>query len=444
MAKGSEAVGVVSALGANGEGIVVEANGFQVHLAGVLPGEEVRYRVTQRSQHSAQGWGEVRAVSQRSPAFVKPPCHHAAPLRGQCGGCPLMHLDATAQAAWKAEQVGQALQAQGLAPELSQAHGAPQGLAYRNRCNYVVCRRPQGGVRLGSFAPRSHQVADMDGCLVLLPHLAEVARKLRSLLVELAVPVAPEGEGLRYVTVVGNPAGESLIELISSSAAPSWLPALSDLLRSISGVVGASHGVNASPGNSIRAEGPVALLWGREHIDLPLGRLVAPIRPSAFFQLNHAVAGAIYARIAALLQPMGCLWDLYCGVGSIGLNVAPQGHLFGAEAAPEAVALAQAAAARLGQPATFVACDLRQGLPQGWPTPDAIVVNPPRRGVDPALLAELAAAKAAPIVYMSCNPSTFARDARVLVDAGYRLSAVEIFDMLPQTGHVEVLGRLEV
>jgi 23S rRNA (uracil1939-C5)-methyltransferase len=156
---------------------------------------------------------------------------------------------------------------------------------------------------------------------------------------------------------------------------------------------------------------------------------------------------AMYARAAKLVgEGAKVVWDLYAGVGGLGLTVArahSETALFGTDSVHESMNLAKQNATSAGIDAHFEWADLALGVPTSWSLPDVVLLNPPRRGVDDAVLSRLVELLPETIVYMSCNPMSFGRDARALIDAGYVIGDVYAYDMLPGTTHVEVIAAFK-
>jgi len=196
-------------------------------------------------------------------------------------------------------------------------------------------------------------------------------------------------------------------------------------------------------------DGPTGVL-GEEHLEEELGGLRFRISHDAFFQTNTEMADRLYAiaRDYAGLSGSERVYDLYCGIGTIGLSLARSaGEVWGIEAVPAAVADAERNAKRNGiENARFVAADVRVGirpLLQRSGKPDVLIVDPPRAGLSKKVVRRVIEADASRIVYVSCNPTTLAPNAAQLVEAGYALRRVRPVDMFPQTPHVECVALLE-
>lgn len=438
-------------IGVDGRGYG-HSEGYQVSVEGVVVNDIVDVELEHKSPHKRLAWGRVRRVESRGPDFVRPVCHHASPIRGNCGGCPLMHLQHDAQRAFKHRIVEEALEnIRGYQPQaaLFLAPGEkPEGLAYRNRANYVVFRPPGGRIHLGSRQKRSEGFAKMDGCKVNHPVIEDVTQSLTEILNARGIPVFPARSGLRYVSLRSNRAGHVLVELICAQKDPGWLSAVVDRLIEHPAVKGISISVNRRETNVIRAN-PPRVVWGWDHLIEDVGGLSLKLMSETFFQLNPEVAADMYRHAAANLREAKVIWDLYAGVGGLGLTLArsqPGAELFGCEYAESAVYLARDNARENNIPGHFDVVDLSARLPRGWTPPDVVAVNPPRRGLDDRVLDLLGRVRPRQIVYMSCSVESLRRDLEVIAGHGYRISYHAAWDMLPQTEHVEtlvVLDRME-
>lgn len=443
--KGAQLEITVTDLDHQGRGVVHHEQG-ELLLPGAAPGDRVLAQV-EHINRKRQRFLRVLRILEHGPHSQRPGCHHAHPLRGQCGGCPLMHLDAGAQLQLKKDALAATLAEHGLdiAP---QWFSAPQALGYRNRGHFIPARTSSGKARLGSYAPRSHEVAWMGGCQVVRPAIAALATALEGLLDRFAVPLDQSPQALRALTVRANPQGELLVDLVLYSDAPSWLGQVVDALMRQPGVLGVCASTNAAEGNALRTA-PSRLLAGQQSLREPMGPVTLSLDAASFSQLHSEVAATMYQHAAALGEGASSVLDLYCGVGGLGLSLARRRaqqkqptQLVGLESSPRAVELARHNAQEAGLEATFEAADLSQSVPEGLSQAELVLVNPPRRGLHPQVLEYLASSQAAQLLYMSCNPASFSRDVQALQASGWRLEHLEAHEMLPQTLHTELLGQL--
>ncbi len=432
---------------------VGEAGGRTVHVAGALPGERAAAVVEHLARQSPAAWARLEAIEAPSPARRAPACR----AFGACGGCHLQHLDYAAQLDWKRDRVARAL---GAHPTLADVRvescvASPRPLGYRNKSKLVAARAGQRLV-LGAYAPRSHQVVDLGGCRIAEPPLDETAAALRALLEETGVRPYDEATltgDLRHVVLRANQAGQVLAVFIVARPLPNGEALARRLRQARPEVIGVVEHENRTRGNVLFAEAGRAdgagerVLDGagalEDQIDAGGRTVRVTLSPGAFFQANRAVAGLAYAAIAraAALGPGDRVVDAYCGVGGIALALAPDAaEVIGIESHAGAIADATAAAARAGiGNARFVAGDAAGAL-AALDRADVVVLNPPRKGCAPAVIAEVTRLAPRLVAYLSCDPDTLARDLALFAAHGYRGEAVTPFDMLPHTPHVEALA----
>jgi 23S rRNA (uracil1939-C5)-methyltransferase len=393
----------IDALDEHGAG-VGRFDGRAVHVRGALPGEEVRAHIEHTSPHHAEAWARLLGVDHRSPGRVEPPCPHA----GDCGGCALMHLSYEGQLRAKAERVRRALPGPAIDPVV----GAQSPLHYRGTAKYVVVRR-QGRAVLGSYAPGTHRVADMSGCLAARPPIPEVAAEIARLCDETrATP--------RYVLIRADESAVR-VALVAWTTEPR-LATLARRLRQRRVDVGSvSLNLNPSPGNA---------LLGAEEVALD----GEPWSPRPFHQGNPAQAGRLYEDLvgAAALRGGETVLDLYSGAGAIAEALAA--------ACPRSRITAVDRVAAEPRGARFVCADVAEFL-AGVSAADLAVVNPPRKGLGEAVSRALCRLRSARLFYVSCMPETLQHDLHRLGSV-YTVTRIRPYDLLPQTAHVEVLAEM--
>jgi len=222
------------------------------------------------------------------------------------------------------------------------------------------------------------------------------------------------------------------------------LDKLIDKVMSLDLITGLSLTVNETSGNAIYT-GPVVFLAGKETITEPVGDLSLEMSAAGFSQLNSQVAGAMYDYARQETPLAKIVWDLYCGLGGLGLTAAlgRDIRLFGVDAGNSVIRLARINAAKTGVDARYETADLSTELPADWPPPDVVLINPPRRGLDPLVRDYLMKSRPRQIIYMSCSPASFARDAGQLINQGWTIKRIQAHDMLPGTAHVELIACFE-
>ncbi len=458
-----------------GEG-VGRADGYVVFVPGGVPGDRVRVRLERA--RSRFGRAVIEAVEQPSPHRVEAPC----PYFGRCGGCRLQHVDYAAQLAFKSKQVADALERLGrlTAVELRPILGAPETYGYRNKMEFTVARGrasspsslggdgtdlplPSGervGVRgdliVGLHeADRYDSVLDVERCLLQSDRMNALLDEARRFFVERALTAYEQeaGEGLLRFLMLreGKGTGEAMANVVTSAPAVSEMAPLAARLAArvpqTSSVV-----MNVNPKKASVAVGVEEhLLGGRDHIRESIGGLTFQVSANSFFQTNTAQAERLFALVLESTGLAGgeTVIDLYSGTGAITLLLARRCRwVYGVEITQAAVDDAARNAEANGiANCTFLAGEVRFVLPSliaKGVTAEVVVADPPRAGFHPKALHALLTLRPARIVYVSCNPSTLARDLGELVRGGYRLQWVQPVDMFPHTPHIEAVARLEL
>jgi 23S rRNA (uracil1939-C5)-methyltransferase len=429
----------IDALAFGGNG-VARADGYVVFVQGAVPGDRVRAVLTKRKK----AYGEARTleVLEPSPDRVEPVADHP--------GAPWQVLPYERQLEVKSEQVDDALRRIGKLDgfELEAIVPAVEQWRYRNKLEYSFGTGESGELVCGFHAPGSWEtILHLDDCLLA----SERGNELRR-----AVLAWCRAQGLgaydrrtqtgflrNLVVREGRRTGQFQLRLVTSEGELD-----TDALRAAIQV----HSLlwTQVPGVAEVSTGPTEIVDGSPTFDEELGDLRLRISPDAFFQTNTEMAERLYATAIeyASLQGWERLYDLFCGIGTIGLSMAPRaGELFGLEIVEEAVADA-ISNARLNQVsnAHFFAGDVRlalRELVEKAGRPDVLVVDPPRAGLSQKVVRRVIEAAPRRIVYVSCNPTTLAPNAAQLVEAGYALRRVRPVDMFPQTPHIECVALLE-
>ncbi|ACY16042.1 23S rRNA (uracil(1939)-C(5))-methyltransferase RlmD [Haliangium ochraceum] len=446
---------------------VGEVAGVAVAAFDLLPGESAEVEIEHLSPHRARAWARrCGPVATPAEERVAPPC----PGFGRCGGCVWQHLAYPAQLAHKRARVARAFADAGLAVEVAAPLAAPATTGYRNKGKYVIGTGADGLV-LGAFAPRSHVVVDTAGCQVLEPAIERVARHLRTALAASRLPVYDERTRrgtLRYAILRSGADGRVLVGVVIAGAgAGAGAPAEAEIadalapLRALDEVAGAVLLHNDTRSGALIDGGERARpLFGAsvviERLDGPggPGSVAVALGIEAFFQVHRAQARRLYREVAtaaARLRGPGAdgdraALDLYCGVGGVAFALAGDGgHVVGVESNPSAVAAARDAAAGVGAGANidFALGDAADfGRLSRDLQPSLVAVNPPRAGLRPEARDALLAAAPPALVYVSCGPSSLARDVAAFTAAGYEIERVLPVDLMPGTPQIETVATL--
>ena len=425
----------VDSLAFGGRG-VARADGFVVFVAGALPGDRVRAEVTKGKKRFA----EARAVELLRPGAdrVADVCLHGGE---PCPGAPWQGLPYERQLAEKQAQVAEALGRLGGLEgfELEEIVAADQTWRYRNKLEYSFGESEQGEPTLGFHARgRWDLIVDVEDCHLASEPGNAARNEVREWARAEAVPAydARARRGvLRNLTVrEGRRTGQIQTRLVTTPARFPRPPV--DLHTQVEGDAGGT-------------DGPTGVL-GSERLHERLCGLEIEISHGAFFQTNTEMAERLYAVATEFAGLTGRerVFDLFCGIGTIGLSMARSaGEVWGLEIVPEAIADAERNARRNKiENAKFVAANARTGvrpLVEQAGRPDVVVVDPPRAGLSQKIVRRVIECEAPKIVYVSCNPTTLAPNAAQLVEAGYRLRRVRPVDMFPQTPHIESVALFE-
>jgi 23S rRNA (uracil1939-C5)-methyltransferase len=455
---------VIDNLGVEGQG-VGRWRGVAVFVPGALPGEKVRARVTRPGVSRGFIEADLAGVERPSPERVEPAC----PVARLCGGCQLLALSYPAQLVWKTSVVKEALRRIGGLNEIDvrPCLGAERPLGYRNKAQFPVvsaCRpredraspdRP-GPRRLaaGLYRRRTHDVVPVETCPLQRPVNNRILAAVVRLASEYGVSAYDEDTGrglLRHILArVSRDGRQAMAVLVTAEPRfPDGRRLAEALRRVVPEVTTVVQNINTRRTNVILGPRNV-VLSGPGYITDRLGDLEFRVSATSFFQVNPEQAEVLYGVVAGMAEGARRAADVYCGVGTIALYLASRlgslKEIVGIEANPAAVRDAAANARANGvDKASFVCGDaaavLRDMAAARLPL-DTVVLDPPRKGCEPEVLAALADLACRRIVYVSCNPATLARDLSVLHDAGYRVAEVQPVDMFPQTTHVECCALL--
>ncbi|MCP1312491.1 23S rRNA (uracil(1939)-C(5))-methyltransferase RlmD [Paenibacillus tyrfis] len=481
VAKNEEYIADIVGLGHDGEG-VGRVNGFTLFIQGALPGEKVRAKVLKVKKQ--YGYAKLLEIIEASPDRIDAPC----PIYKQCGGCQLQHLSYDAQLRWKRQlvvdnlerigklRVGGAKAGSGVAEMEAVADagvGAGSGgtmaegivvhptlgmsdpWRYRNKAQVPIglAAGEEGGLISGFYAQGSHRIIDMEACLIQHENNDVVVAAVKRIAGELGIRPYNEETGkglLRHVIArYGFNTGEIMVVLVTNGRDIPRRDELVGLIReAIPDVRSICQNVNRHQTNVIFGD-ETRVLWGSEVIYDTIGDIRFAISARSFYQVNPVQTEVLYRKALdyAGLSGEETVIDAYCGIGTISLFLAQKAReVYGVEIVPEAIEDAKRNALvndirnvrfEVGGAEVVIPEWKRQGI-----TPDVIVVDPPRKGCDAALLETILAMRPERVVYVSCNPSTLARDLRVLEDGGYRTAEVQPVDMFPHTVHVESVALL--
>lgn len=424
-------------------------DGYVVFCRDTAPGDLVRARVVKARRRFAEA--ELVEVLRPGPGRIVPPC----PYVPRCGGCRLQHVDYDLALAAKRDQVAEHLARIGHLEgvDVRAPDAAAERFGYRNKMEYSAAPGPGGALSLGFHVRgRWDEIVDIEACLLATPLGDAVRETVRGWAV--AEDLAPYDQRahtgvLRHVLVrEGVATGQILVSVVTTPGAEEAVDRLPDpLTRAHPEVVGVVHSVNDGVAE-VTSGLPTRLVHGRDWIEERVAGVTLRLSAAAFFQTNSRMTELLYRRVAeaAGLDGDQVLYDLFAGVGSIGIALAAGAReVVAIEIVEEAVADAERNARANGVTNHTALCGdvgvvLREHAGR-LPRPDVAVVDPPRGGLAGRAIRRILELAPPTLVYVSCQPATFADNAAKFVEGGYRLEWVRPVDMFPQTPHIEAVAR---
>ncbi|MCB2154968.1 23S rRNA (uracil(1939)-C(5))-methyltransferase RlmD [bacterium] len=428
-------------------------DGYVVFVPYTAPGDRVKARVYKSK--SSHGEANLLEIVRPSESRIDALC----PLFTRCGGCSWQHLPMDVQEHWKADIVAGALrQVKGLDPAdviLDPIVSSPNPFHYRNKMEFTFGQEgPDAPLKIGFHMPGNWKhILDVEQCWLHPQPFEALLTAAREEGVRQGLsswnPMRHEGMLRQLVVRWSEYEQRALVAILTGAQKgfdfQAFVRALTEACPQVKGIV---WGLNSGRSDVARAE-DVIETWGEDVLEEHLGSLKFQISLASFFQTNTLGAVGLYSVAKDYLGLTGCerLLDAYCGTGTIGLFCADQAqHVYGIEVVRDAIWDARMNATRNGiENTTFMAGDMASTLPSllgGIEGPvDRLVVDPPRSGMDKKALAQLVAIKAPVLVYVSCNPTTMARDLQQIFDGGYKIERLRPVDMFPQTYHIECVAR---
>ena len=411
---------MIDSVGAQGDGVARDGE-RTLYVSFTNAGDRVRARLVEKRGDGILA--ELVEVLEPGPGRTVPLC----PLFGTCGGCALQHLDAETYAAWKTERLASALGRRGLGDVVVEPP-VLVGPGTRRRASLAAVATA-GGVVLGFSARHSHRVVDVDRCPLLLPALDRLLGPLRAVL---ATVLAPGERGQVQVSAASE--GVDLLLALPSEPGLAGREALAAFAD--------AHDVGRLSWKPVDG-GAAEPVIERRPLTVDVAGVAVPFPPGAFLQPSLEGERALAGLVAEGLGDVSRVVDLFAGLGTFSFALAGKARVHAVEGEAEAASRLELAAGRAGLGGRVSAevrdLERRPLLPDELARFDAALFDPPRAGA--AAQAETLAASALPrVVGVSCNPNTFARDARLLVDGGFELVRVVPVDQFTWAAHVEVVG----
>ncbi|MER2071850.1 23S rRNA (uracil(1939)-C(5))-methyltransferase RlmD [Psychrobacillus sp. BL-248-WT-3] len=428
---------------------VAKVDGYPLFIHGGLPDEKAEVRVVKTLKN--YGFAKLLHIVEPSPFRVEAPC----PVFYECGGCQLQHINYEGQLKWKENMVRNVMQRLGKidAPVLP-VKGMNNPWEYRNK-SQIPFGLVDGKVIAGFYQAKSHRIADTPTCLIQSDEADRLMRAFKEKALELdLIPYnedTKKGQLRHLVVRKGRATGEVMVVLVTKHPKLSKKEAIIELIREVEPkVTSIMQNINSKNTNVIFGD-QTNLLWGKPTIEDLIGDVRFEISARSFYQVNPEQTEVLYQQALDYAQLAGdeTVIDAYCGIGTISLFLAQKAkQVLGVEIVPQAIEDAKRNAELNDFTNTYFEAGPAEEVIPRWykegKTADVLVVDPPRKGCDEALLTTIIEQRPKRVVYVSCNPATLARDLRILEDGGYKTQEIQPVDMFPQTTHCEVVTWLEL
>lgn len=440
----------IEALGYEGEG-VARVNGYPVFIQGALEGEKVKIKIIKSKKKFA--FGELLEIIDKSDNRKVPSCIYFE----KCGGCTLDHLKYDSQLEFKTNRVKECIRKIGglddniVLPVL----GMKDGYRYRNKGQFQV-DLIDDEIKIGFYSEKSHRIIDIDKCLIQDKESEVIIRIIRKWMNKYSIMPAKKDSAFFSGGILRNivirkafKTNEIMVILVTlHKNIPHINELIEDLNCNVTDIKSIIQNINKKNTNWVMGEECITL-YGEDHITDYISNFKFNISPLSFFQVNPHQTEVLYNKALEYADLNGdeIVFDAYCGTGTITLFLSQKAKkVYGVEIIEQAIENAQINAKLndvsnaeffVGKSEEVIPDLISKGI-----MPNVIVVDPPRKGCDSKLLDAIGEAKPDRVVYVSCDPSTLARDLRYLEEKGYKTVKVQPVDMFPMTKHVETVCLL--
>ena len=456
----------ITDMGTGGEGIG-KIDGFPIFVKDAVIGDVIDAKIIKLKKN--YGYGRLMSVLEPSKDRVAAKC----PVARQCGGCQIQEMSYEAQLAWKQKLVSNNLERIGgiTEYEMYPTIGMKEPFHFRNKAQFPVGENKNGEIVIGFYAGRTHYIVENMNCCIGVEANENILKIVKEYMQNNHIRPYNEEKHVgvvRHVLIrAGYHTGELMVCLIVNADNASCLKNADKLissLRSVEGMTSVMVNFNTQKTNVILGDRS-EVLWGKAYIEDYIGDVKFQISPQSFFQVNPEQTEKLYAKALEYAGLTGdeTVWDLYCGIGTISLFLAKNARkVYGVEIVPQAIEDARNNARLNGiENAEFFVGKAEEVVPQFYEeakakaaaggndeakrsiTPDVVVVDPPRKGCDEALLDTIVKMQPQRIVYVSCDSATLARDLKLLNGSGYCVKKVQPVDQFGHSVHVETVACLQ-
>ncbi|MCR3760522.1 23S rRNA (uracil(1939)-C(5))-methyltransferase RlmD [Clostridium felsineum] len=433
-----------------GEGIG-KVDNFTVFVKGAVKGEKVKAKIIKVNKNFAIG--KLIDVIEKSEDRAEPVCS----IYNKCGGCQLQHLKYEKQLEFKKNKVTECLRRIAKVDlstvKINETIGMETPNYYRNKVQLPV-GEVNGEVKIGFYRERSHDIIEVDKCFIQDDTANEIMFVIKKWIKDFNIEAYNEALGkgvLRHIMIrKAFKTGQIMLVLVTNTEK---LPQKKELIHRITteikGIKGIIQNINNKKTNVVLGQREITL-WGENIIEDYIGEFKFNVSSKSFFQVNPVQTERLYETALRFAGLTGneVVFDAYCGTGTISLFLSQKANkVYGVEMVPEAIENAKINAQQNGvDNAEFIVGKAEEEIPkliEKGIKPEIVVVDPPRKGCEKALLESIASGEPRTIVYVSCDPATLSRDLGILNELGYEVKEVQPVDMFPETGHVETIVLIQ-
>jgi len=440
----------IESLGYEGEG-VAKIDRYPIFIPGALKGEKVKTEIIKAKKKYA--YGKLKEIIEKSNERKEPECDNYK----KCGGCTLMHLSYEGQLDFKFDRVKDCVKKiAGLDEKIVKYPlGMGTGYRYRNKVIYSV-GLVEDKLAIGFFSEKTHEIINMDTCLLQDEETDKIVRVIRDWMEKYSIiPAKQDGlfyeQGLIRNIMIrkGFKTKEVMVVLVTNDKEiPHKEELINQLTKEVINLKSVIQNINSKDTNLVLGDKCVTL-WGADYICDYIGEYKFNMSPLSFFQVNPMQTEVLYNKALEYANLSGneIVFDAYSGTGTITLFLSQNAkRVYGVEIIEQAIENAKVNAEQnkitnsefyVGKSEEVIPRLIEDGI-----KPDVIVVDPPRKGCDTKLLDAIGEAKPERVVYVSCDPSTLARDLKHLNGFGYETLEVQPVDMFPMTRHIETVVKL--
>ena len=434
-------------IGDSGNGIG-KLNEFTIFTDKGIIGDILKVEIIKKDKKFAKA--KMIKVIQPSQKRVEPQCKYFE----ECGGCQIQDMDYEEQLKFKKDKVENALKRIGKLENIkvNDIIGMKNPYNYRNKVQFPIQKNGKE-IKIGFYKKGTHNVVDVGKCLIQSDKGNEVLEKVRKIIKESNISIYDKQKHkgvLRHILIRNSEKGkEIMVVLVTNGNNLSHKKTFIRELSKIEEVKSIVQNINSKKGSAILGSKNI-VIYGKNKINDFIGNMKYEISPLSFFQVNDIQTEKLYNKVLEYAELTGeeIVFDLYCGIGTISLFLAKKAKkVYGVEIIDEAIEDAKKNAEKNNiDNAEFIVGKAETEIPKLYDErikADVVVVDPPRSGCDQSLLKTIVKMNPKKIVYVSCKPSTLARDLKYLVELGYEVKKVQPVDMFPHSTHVECCVKLE-